>query len=151
MVFVRKFDLYYNSYLWPTQPKNDTLWDCTYLYSRYKGVPPRHPGSTSQIKITPHGVVDLLCMECGKPPILIIILCLLSNSWCHFQSFSNARKVGFAGVSFNQKLKVFQYLSTTSTVIAVNVSRQATESFEASVGGRYSIGYLNSLLMHFRK
>ena len=90
-------------------------------------------------------------MECGKPPILIIILCLLSNIWCHFQSFSNARKVGFAGVSFNQKLKVFQYLSTTSTVIAVNVSRQATESFEASVGGRYSIGYLNSLLMHFRK
>ena len=48
--------------------ENHTLWGCTYLYSRYKGVPPP-PGSTSQIKITPHGVVDLLCMECGKPPI----------------------------------------------------------------------------------
>ena len=27
-------------YLWPTQPKNHTLWGRTYLYSRYKGVPP---------------------------------------------------------------------------------------------------------------
>ena len=27
-------------YLWPIQSKNHTLWGRTYLYSRYKGVPP---------------------------------------------------------------------------------------------------------------
>ena len=30
--------------LWPKQPKNHTLWRCTYLYSPYKGVPPPPPG-----------------------------------------------------------------------------------------------------------
>ena len=74
----------------------------------------------------------------GKPPILIIILRLLINIWCHFQSFSNARRFGCADVSSIQKLKVFQYFSTTLTgltVIAIDVSPEATESFQSSEVG----------------
>ena len=31
-------------YLWPKRLRNHTLWGRTYLYSPYKGVPPRPPG-----------------------------------------------------------------------------------------------------------
>ena len=71
----------------------------------------------------------------GKPPILIIILRLLVNISCHFQSFSNARRVGCADVSSIQKLEVFQYFSTTLTVIAIEVSPEATEWFQSSEVG----------------
>ena len=39
-------------YLWPTQPKNHTLWSCIYLYSRYKGVPT--PPGDSLLNIGTH-------------------------------------------------------------------------------------------------
>ena len=40
-------------YLWPTQPKNHTLWGRTYLYSRYGGVPPP-PRACHRSTITIH-------------------------------------------------------------------------------------------------
>ncbi len=39
-------------YFWPTQPKNHTLWDRTFLYSWYKGVPP--PGRPHVQKTLTH-------------------------------------------------------------------------------------------------
>ena len=51
-------------YLWPTQPKNHTLWGRTYLYSRYKGVPPP-PGRISHWKkVRWRNVISPLVFDC---------------------------------------------------------------------------------------